>query len=97
MQDLGMTIAFTEGQADFTPMLTCNEKGRYFLTGAFQKSFIEVDEKGTEAAVITGVAAGATSARPAEPIEVRFDKPFTFIIRDNKSGEILFIGEYAFV
>ena len=97
MQDLGMTTAFKPGQADLTPMLTCNEKGKYFFTGAFQKSFIEVDEKGTEAAAITGVSAGAGSApRLPEPIEVRFDKPFTFMIRDNHSGEILFLGEYAF-
>ncbi len=97
MQDLGLTIAFTKGQADLTPMLTCDAKGTYFLTGAFQKSFIEVDEKGTEAAVITGIYAGAGSVHKLpEPIEVRFDKPFTFMIRDNTSGEILFLGEYAF-
>ncbi len=97
MKDLGITAAFTEGKADLTPMLTCDTQGRYFLTDAFQKSYINVDEKGTEAAVVTALAGGATSAitRP-EPIVVRFDKPFTFVIYDNQNSEILFMGEYAF-
>ena len=66
-----------------------------FITDAIHKTYITVDEKGTEAAAVTGTGMGATSL-PPEPVEIKFDKPFTFVICDNISGEILFMGEFAF-
>jgi len=59
------------------------------------KTYIKVDERGTEAAAVTGLFGGAESV-PPEPIVVKFDTPFTYVIRDDANGEILFIGEYAF-
>jgi len=53
-----------------------------------------VDEKGTEAAAATGVVMGVTSARPnpQQPVVVKADHPFVFLIRDQQTGSILFVG-----
>lgn len=56
---------------------------------------IEIDEKGTEAAAVTSIGM-AGSSLPPQPIDVKFNEPFTFVIRDNISGEVLFLGEFSF-
>jgi len=67
-----------------------------WITDTVHKTYISVDEHGTEAAAVTGMGM-AGSALPPKPIEFILDRPFSFIIRDNISDEILFMGEYAFV
>jgi serpin B len=52
------------------------------------KGFVEVNEEGTEAAAATGVVVGETSAPPAFVA----DHPFLFLIRDNVTGSVLFVG-----
>jgi serpin B len=71
------------------------DMGNMFITEAIHKTYISVDEKGTEAAAVTAIAM-AGSALPPEPIDIKFNKPFYFIIRDNNSAETLFMGRYAF-
>lgn len=93
MKNLGINKAFDKRYADFTKMVT---GGNMYITDAIHKTYISVDEKGTEAAAVTAVMMDATSAMRPEPIKVSFDTPFTFVIRDNKNGITLFIGEYAF-
>ena len=88
---LGINTAFGE-MADFDKMLS--EKNLQ-LTDVLHKTYINVDEKGTEAAAVTAAMAGATSM-PPEPVSVKFDKPFTYVIMDNTTKDILFMGEYAF-
>ena len=88
---MGIDTAFTE-MADFDKML--GEKNLQ-LTDVLHKTYINVDEKGTEAAAVTAAMAGATSM-PPEPVSVKFDKPFTYVIMDNTTKDILFMGEYAF-
>lgn len=96
MQNLGATDAFVYGRADFDPMIE-NGNGEYYIKDSIHKTYIEVDEKGTEAAAVTAIMVGATGVPVnPEPTVVKFDEPFTFVIRDNTSGEVLFIGEYAF-
>jgi serpin B len=58
------------------------------------KAFVEVDEKGTEAAAATAVVIGLTSmpVEPEQPKVFRADRPFLFLIRHNPSGAILFMG-----
>jgi len=58
------------------------------------QAFIAVDENGTEAAAATVVVMGATSA-PLKQIELKIDRPFLFLIQDDETGAILFIGRVA--
>jgi serpin B len=66
-----------------------------WMDSTLHKTYIKVDEEGTEAAAVTALGM-AGSALPPEPVKVTFNKPFTFVIKDNQNGEILFMGEYAF-
>ena len=92
MKKIGVSDAFVPSSADFGKMF---DKGNAYLMDAVHKTYIKVDEEGTEAAAVT-TAGMAGSALPPEPIEVKFNKPFTFVNKDNANGEILFIGEYSF-
>ena len=70
-----------------------------YIDEVIHKTYIDVDEQGTEAAAVTVVAAtgGASSIpQPEEIIEFKADKPFTYFICDDINGEILFMGEYAY-
>ncbi|MCK4606234.1 MAG: serpin family protein [candidate division Zixibacteria bacterium] len=80
---MGMGIALTPG-ADFSNMV---EGGGVWIDKVLQKAFVEVNEEGTEAAAATVVVV-IESAPPA----VCFDRPFIFVIRENVSGAILFMG-----
>lgn len=86
---MGMTDAFVPAAADFSGM---NGKGDLFISAVIHKAFVDVNEEGTEAAAATGVAVGLTAVGPKEIPVFRADHPFLFLIRDNKSGSILFIG-----
>jgi serpin B len=61
------------------------------ITRVLQKTFVDVDEEGTEAAAATMVGVGVTSA----PAAFRADRPFMVVIRERFSGTILFIGKIA--
>lgn len=91
LKSLGMTLPFSE-RADFSGM---DGRQDLFLSEVVHKAFVDVNERGTEAAAATGVMAGAT-AMPSEPPPVfRADHPFVFLIRDTKTGSILFFGRLA--
>jgi serine protease inhibitor len=86
---LGMRLAFTPNYADFTRM---SPRGLdLFITKVLQKTYVDVDEQGTEAAAATSVGVGVTSVTPA----FRADRPFLVVIRERFSGAILFIGKIA--
>ena len=91
LKNIGINRAF-EMNAEFGNMF---DSGNMWLTDVIHKTYINVDEEGTEAAAVTAVGMGGSSL-PPEPLKVDFNKPFTFVIRDNTSGNILFMGEYAF-
>ena len=92
MSELGMVDAFDETKADFSGISdrAITAEGRFFLTFAVHKAFIEVNEEGTEAAAAT-VVGGPTSV-PPPPKVFKADHPFLFVLRDRKSGAILFMG-----
>ncbi|MBQ6845877.1 MAG: hypothetical protein IJO61_01980, partial [Oscillospiraceae bacterium] len=93
-KEIGIVKAYDEELAEFKPMVTFEDM---WIEDVLHKTYIEIDEEGTEAAAVTAVGMGGSgSAEPPEPIELKFNKPFTFVIRDDVSGEILFMGEYAF-
>ncbi len=82
---LGMEEAFDEDMADFREM---NGVGGIFVSTVYQKSFVDVSEKGTEAAAATGIGMGPTSG----PMYLFINKPFLFFIREEVTGAILFAG-----
>jgi serpin B len=90
---LGMPLAFKNGSADFSGMT--DEKPGFVISAVIHKAYVDVNEQGTEAAAATAVVMmGAMAAmRPPPPPPVfRADHPFVFLIRDNTSGGILFMG-----
>jgi serine protease inhibitor len=85
LKALGMATAFDEHAADFTRI---NSKGGLYISKVKHKSFIEVNEEGTEAAAATSVEISFTSA----PQSVIINRPFLFAIREVNTGLILFSG-----
>jgi len=85
---LGITKAFMPEQADFSGI---NGRRDLFIGAALHQAFVDVHEEGTEAAAATAIAAGVRSA-VTPPLIFRADHPFLFLIRDNASGSILFLG-----
>jgi serpin B len=87
LKALGMEIAFSD-QADFARM---DKQGGLFISKVKHKTFVEVNEEGTEAAAVTSVEMGRTSAGGG--FVMRVDRPFFFVIRENHSGTMLFVGK----
>jgi serpin B len=93
LKALGMRDAFSPSLADFSGMTGTRELS---ISAVVHKAFIEVNEKGTEAAAATGVIVRATSVMISEPPAVfRADRPFVFVLRDRVSGAALFLGRVA--
>ncbi|XDA87394.1 hypothetical protein R6Z07F_017090 [Ovis aries] len=90
LQELGMTDAFEEAQADFRGM---SSQRCLYLSKVVHKSFVEVTEEGTEAAAATGAVVMMRSLS----VVPRFcaDRPFLFFIQHGKTGAILFCGRFC--
>lgn len=94
LKAMGMTAAFNEAEADFTGMTT--DKPPLYLSAVIHEAWVDVNEKGTEAAAATAVVGRAAAAPPKDrPIVFRADHPFLFLIRDTRSGSILFLGRMS--
>lgn len=87
LRELGMATAFSNA-ADFSGMTT---EERLAISEVIHESFVAVDEKGTEAAAATAVVMRATAA-PAEPVTLKVDRPFLFLIVDTQNRTPLFLG-----
>lgn len=85
---MGMTDAFSSA-ADFSGMTGRKD---LFISAVIHKAFVEVDEKGTEAAAATAVLMGELAAAPSMPKVFRADHPFIFMIVHRETGSILFMG-----
>jgi serpin B len=85
--ELGMGLAFSD-MADFSNMF---ENIPVMIGSVKHKTFIKVDEEGTEAAAVTSVEMETTSVGPG-PVQFRVDSPFVFAITEKESGAILFSG-----
>jgi serine protease inhibitor len=87
---LGMRRAFRAGAADFSAMTSTP----LFVDAVKHKSFVEVNEEGTEAAAATGVTMKMTAVGPGtRPFQMIVDRPYLFVIEDQPSHTILFLGE----
>jgi serine protease inhibitor len=90
LEALGMKQAFIVGQADFSGI--DGGTGYFNISEVIHKAFVDVNERGTEAAAATGVAMLADDEPHIPPVVFRADHPFLFLICDNQSGSILFLG-----
>lgn len=92
LQEMGMKDAFTN-KANFSG-INKNERKALMISNVLHKAYIDVTERGTEAAAATAVTMKLTSVRPTDkPIIFRADHPFIFMIYDNKTKQILFVGK----
>ena len=91
LKNIGIKTAFNTKATQFEKMFN---SGNMWFTDTI-KTFISVDEEETESAAVTSIGMSG-SALPPESIELKFNKPFYFAIRDNTSEEILFVRRYAF-
>lgn len=93
LKALGMQASFDSGKADFSSMIEIAGENVY-VSDIFQNCKIINDEKGTEAAAVTVVEMVVTSAPivEEEPIEFNCNKPFMYVIEDDATGAVLFMG-----
>ena len=99
LRAMGVHTAYDPDAADLSATLdpASLASGQHFLDTVLHKTYIAVDEKGTEAAAVTAAMCGAGAEMPSRPALIRTftaDGPFWFVIRDNTAGEILFAGRY---
>ena len=96
LQALGMKTAFDQprGSANFDRMAPRKPNDYLCISAVFHKTFIVVDEKGTEAAAATAVVMTRVTGmrNPTKPLEVKIDRPFFYAIQHVPSGTCLFIG-----
>jgi serpin B len=89
LKSMGLEVAFSDTEADFSGI-----SPRYlYIADVIHKTYIKVNEEGTEAAAVTAIVMETTSAGPQNLI--RLDRPFLFAITENSSKSILFIGRVA--
>ena len=96
LKAMGMVSAFAPGGpkgADFSGM-NVSRRPDLYISAVIHKAFVDVNEEGTEAAAATAVVMTLKSARFRAPFVPTFkaDRPFLFLIRDTRSGTILFLG-----
>ena len=91
LKALGMKAPFTPRLADFSGIAGGTVGRRLYISDALHKTFLRIDEKGTEAAAATGVVISIERGSP----EFTADHPFLFLIRDKPTGAILFVGRIA--
>ena len=95
LQALGLTDAFERDLADFRPVaekLFGLPVEELWIKDAVQKAFVEVNEKGSEAAAATAFFGGTTTSVPPPPVPITIDHPFIFLLRHSETGAVLFMG-----
>lgn len=88
LQALGMDLIFDPNQADFSNL----SDTATHVDEVKHKTYIEVNEEGTEAAAVTSIGIRTTSINPNPPFQMTVDRPFFYAIQDNQTGTLLFMG-----
>ena len=97
LKEMGITSVFTRGEADLSNLTTDSEQ---FIMDAFHRGKIEFSNDGIKASAATAFMGGKGAGMPfdyewdvpLETIDLTFDKPFLFLIRDKGTGEVWFTG-----
>ena len=93
LKSLGMINAFNENNADFSKMLNENSLLNLYISKSIHKSHIELSENGTKAAAVTiFIMDKATGMIGDETINIKFNKPFIYIIKEKNNDNIWFFG-----
>jgi serpin B len=87
---LGMPLAFEPGGADLSGI--AGEPGDLYISAVVHEAYLRVDEEGTQAAAATGVGVTGTAVMAPPPVQVVVNRPFVFVLRDVKTGAVLFTG-----
>jgi serpin B len=88
LKKLGMDIIFNPEKADFSNL----SENPVYIDTVKHKTYLEVNEEGTEAAAVTSIGVRATSINLDEPFTMKIDRPFFCVIKDEKTETILFMG-----
>ena len=91
LQALGLEQAFDPNRADFSAMT--GQKDLY-ISDAIHKAFIDVNEEGTEAAAATAIGMSTTSM-PTESYDISLDRPFIYVIYEQTTNTIVFMGRFV--
>ncbi|XP_026428720.1 uncharacterized protein LOC113324637 [Papaver somniferum] len=92
LQELGVVLPFDQSKAELTEMVNIDGTSELHVWKVFHKCFVEVDEKGTVAAASTAIVGGSWACAASKVVEFVADHPFMFIIREEQSGVVLFMG-----
>jgi serpin B len=96
LKGLGMNRAFDQAAAEF-PKLNSERFQQVSVSAVLHQATVAIDELGTEASAATAIIASgggsSVGAQPPEPKVVTVDRPFLFVLRDNPTGSVLFVGQ----
>jgi serpin B len=94
LKALGMPSAFNVpiGSADFSGIAPRKPDDYLYISDVFHKTFLEIDEKGTEAAAATAAVMMRATSAPLDPVTVTVDRPFFFAVQQRSTGACLFLG-----
>jgi len=94
---MGMKLAFDQNGANFSGMANLKPDEHLYIDDVFHKAWIDTNEQGTEAAAATGVtmAVAGSIMVATQPKIFRADHPFIFVIQDDQTGHILFMGRVS--
>ena len=95
MMDMGMKDIFHNKTSDLSGMAKLEPDQTLYVEKAVQSAYVKVNEEGTEAAAVTAISPSMTESIPPPPIMFIADHPFLFLIQDDESGTMLFVGRMS--
>ena len=93
--NMGVEDVFDPRMSDLSGMAHLEPHEKLYVNIAIQDAYVKVNEEGTEAAAVTTIGGAISTSLPPEPVPFIADHPFLFLIQDDKSGTILFMGRVS--